>query len=105
MATECFCGCGRPVPFRWRPVSSRGEQLQETVKEIRKTPGRGRSLADREYMKDAKRACEKLAEVVHEQLPADAELEAETKALLRKHAERYPRPGLRLLSRWQLKRR
>jgi hypothetical protein len=105
MAADCFCGCGRDVPFRWRPVNTRGRDLRATVTEIKKTPGRGRSLADREYVKEVDRACDQLAEAVHEKLPADNDLERETRALLRQHRERYGRPGFSLFGRWQIGRR
>ncbi|MBM3665925.1 MAG: hypothetical protein FJW90_00315 [Actinobacteria bacterium] len=104
MAAECLCGCGREVAFRWRPVNTRGRDLRATVTEIKKTPGRGRSLADRGYVKEVNRACEKLAEAVHEQLPADNDLERETRDLLKKYRERYGKPGFSL-GRWQIARR
>jgi hypothetical protein len=102
---ECFCGCGRDVPFRWRPVNNRGREIEETIDEVRSSPGGGRSLADREYVKEAKRACERLAEAVHQEREADKALEAESRALLRKHRDRYPKRGLPFFGRWQVRRR
>jgi hypothetical protein len=99
---ECFCGCGRTVAFRWRPVNSRGRQIQETIAEVRAAPGRGRRGEDREYIEEAKRACDRLADSIHAQGEADKELEAETRALLRRHKERFGKP---LFGRWGVVRR
>ena len=100
--TECFCGCGREVGFRWRPVNTRGRQIQETVAEVRAAPGGGRRPPDREYIQEGNRACARLAASIHEQGPADKQLEAETRELLRAHKRRFGKP---LLGRWGISRR
>lgn len=105
MAAECFCGCGRPVSFAWRPVNTRGREIRAAIAEIKASPGRGRNADDRDYIKRANRSCDRIARAIHGEIKADNDLEAETRALLKEHKERYGKPGLRILGRWRLKRR
>jgi uncharacterized Zn finger protein (UPF0148 family) len=99
---DCFCGCGRQVSLRWSPVNTRGRQIQESIDEVRSSPGRGRNAEDREYVQEAERALRKLETAIHEQRDADRELERETRELLKRHKRRY---GRRLFGRWSLVRR
>lgn len=102
MAAECFCGCGREIPFRWRPVNTRGKDLQESIAEVKASPGRGRKGIDHEYIDEAERACRRLAEAIHTQGEADKQLERETRELLKQHKRRY---GNALFGRFRIERR
>jgi hypothetical protein len=102
MAAECFCGCGRKVSFRWRPVNSRGREIRESIAEVKSSPGRGRKGEGREYIVEANRACDRIAEAIHGEAEADKDLEAETRALLKAHKERKAKP---LFGRYKIVRR
>lgn len=63
---QCFCGCGRKIKFRMRPVNLRARQLRADVREIENLLQAGmRSPHGEAYVELGLMWCSLLAEAVH----------------------------------------
>jgi hypothetical protein len=81
---QCFCGCGRKVSFRRRPINKRGAIINGDLAKVRALLAHGLESPNAEiYVHDGELLCSALAEAVHANLDPGPELEHETRGFMR----------------------
>ncbi len=81
---ECFCGCGRKVRLRMRPINKRGSTIGSDVANVRMMLRHGMQSPSAEaYVRDGELLCQALADAVHAGVDPGAELERETSGFMR----------------------